>query len=874
MNIQYSKDIDEKQKEMKSKIRNYSDNMNFLKEKVKLFSTTMNLLKDNFLISHLNPPFDIIDEVLKDFSNKLNNIILQIKNTILKPITWIMDEIIRNDNKSDEIYNILKQNISEQNEIIKNKNEYQEKKNDKHKSKINNKDPDYNLINSALNENNNQLYTYQIDSIKETIDENYIKIDKIYTDVEIIINNNSQIDNLILVFANSIKKFSENLLELTNKITSELDTIRKNSIVIEDKTDNKVINYNKIEDKNNKNILDISSVNGFQEINIQANVENIIKILINSEYPLKIKEVTRIINFLEININKRKKSEIKNLFLSELYNMCSKRMLIVSNEKNLFHLSNIINSIFLEDLSNISKLNQIIIISNKIKYKDKFLYAEMIKKNSYLKSGLFWQKIIKERLINKINYYIEENYPDKNEEKEKDENKKKERENINSILKKIGIEKEVKHLKKLKLAQLKNLYKYIQENTIIILSEIIPFMYTIFRTDSASLEIIKNYREILKIDNQMIIYINNLTQIKKMKLKQINSSDIINKDKMYNYAIAFSITKKFISKEDFSKLFLLNKKLTLFLKKFMYNNIFQKNNLSLDFHIKFFDEYLEINKIKKENNYNEIKTKINNSFFESSKDNNNIKKKKELIEHDLNRTPFLKQKPEHMESIKLILFSFYFCSNKFEDNQVVYYQGMNTVVSFLYQILNYDEEKTFYYLYGLQFRTNYHLLFIDKLALLNILFSVFEKIIKIYIPEIYYILKSLNIDINYFCSSWFLTLFAGNIEIIDRENPPLLLIYFLEKYCLDGWSAIFNLGLVVLEVCYEKFLKLENEELIKYVMSMISEENIFDNKKFEFCKNIYEKREKLINKDLVDKLIEISKFEYENKFLTNSIGNS
>ena len=155
MNIQYSKDIDEKQKEMKSKIRNYSDNMNFLKEKVKLFSTTMNLLKDNFLISHLNPPFDNIDEVLKDFSNKLNNIILQIKNTILKPITWIMDEIIRNDNKSDEIYNILKQNISEQNEIIKNKNEYQEKKNDKHKSKINNKDPDYNLINSALKEKQN-----------------------------------------------------------------------------------------------------------------------------------------------------------------------------------------------------------------------------------------------------------------------------------------------------------------------------------------------------------------------------------------------------------------------------------------------------------------------------------------------------------------------------------------------------------------------------------------------------------------------------------------------------------------------------------------------------------------------------------------------
>ena len=72
-------------------------------------------------------------------------------------------------NLKKAINNIKNEYIKSYNNI-KNKNEYQEKKNDKHKSKINNKDPDYNLINSALNENNNQLYTYQIDSIKETID--------------------------------------------------------------------------------------------------------------------------------------------------------------------------------------------------------------------------------------------------------------------------------------------------------------------------------------------------------------------------------------------------------------------------------------------------------------------------------------------------------------------------------------------------------------------------------------------------------------------------------------------------------------------------------------------------------------------------------
>ena len=123
---------------------------------------------------------------------------------------------------------------------------------------------------------------------------------------------------------------------------------------------------------------------------------------------------------------------------------------------------------------------------------------------------------------------------------------------------------------------------------------------------------------------------------------------------------------------------------------------------------------------------------------------------------------------------------------------------------------------------------------------------------------------------DYFCSSWFTTLFTGNINIINRNDPPLLFIYFIEKFCINGWSAIFNLGLTILEIGYENIIKLEKEELIKYIMKIVNEENIFDNKNYEKCRIIYEKNEKIINETFVDKLIEITKFEYKNKYLIDS----
>ena len=177
-------------------------------------------------------------------------------------------------------------------------------------------------------------------------------------------------------------------------------------------------------------------------------------------------------------------------------------------------------------------------------------------------------------------------------------------------------------------------------------------------------------------------------------------------------------------------------------------------------------------------------------------------------------------------------------------------------------MLNCEEEKSFNCFYALLFDTSYHLLFEDNLSFLNVLFSVFEKIIKIHLPQFVCVVKNVSVDVGCFCSSWFTTLFAGYFTIIDINNPPLLELFFLEKFCLNSWCSIFNLGLSIIELSLEKMKTLEKEELIKYIMNIIPEEKVFDNKNFEKYKTIYEKNEKWLNKLFVDKLIEITEFEY------------
>jgi hypothetical protein len=100
---------------------------------------------------------------------------------------------------------------------------------------------------------------------------------------------------------------------------------------------------------------------------------------------------------------------------------------------------------------------------------------------------------------------------------------------------------------------------------------------------------------------------------------------------------------------------------------------------------------------------------------------------------------------------------------------------MNYIASFLFQLIK-NEEETFFLMYGLFENTDFSQIFIEDLIKLKQYFNAFDRLICLFLPELHYYFKTNSIIVNYFSSSWFITLFTNSIQYLpSRENPKVIL---------------------------------------------------------------------------------------------------
>ena len=64
---------------------------------------------------------------------------------------------------------------------------------------------------------------------------------------------------------------------------------------------------------------------------------------------------------------------------------------------------------------------------------------------------------------------------------------------------------------------------------------------------------------------------------------------------------------------------------------------------------------------------------------------------------------------------------------------------------------------------------------------------------------------------------------------------------------------------------------LEKDKLISYVMNLMEREDILKNENFDTIKQLYLKNAILINEFFIEKLIEITKFEEQKRYLNENI---
>ena len=299
------------------------------------------------------------------------------------------------------------------------------------------------------------------------------------------------------------------------------------------------------------------------------------------------------------------------------------------------------------------------------------------------------------------------------------------------------------------------------------------------------------------------------------------NTDKLQKKKTYDIklkSLLYSI--KYMNIKELPNILPLNKMYNEKIKRFIYKNILLKyHDMSVENHIKIWKILLNFNQIKKKYDYNKIKKEIDQFP--------NLVISKEIIQLDVLRTYFKKDRQLNREKTSYILRAT--CK---ETPSINYCQGMNYIVAFLLSITE-NEEDTFYLFLSLLINTDYGSLFSDDLEKLKKFFYVFERLINIFLPELYSYFLDNNINVSYFISPWFITLFTDVYPHVSNLTEPKIILRIWDLFLFNGWNSIIKIGISIIKHFENKLLTLTFETLLRFLINDIIKSDFFENENFD-----------------------------------------
>ena len=163
-----------------------------------------------------------------------------------------------------------------------------------------------------------------------------------------------------------------------------------------------------------------------------------------------------------------------------------------------------------------------------------------------------------------------------------------------------------------------------------------------------------------------------------------------------------------------------------------------------------------------------------------------------------------------------------------------YCQGMNFLTGFLYDLTQ-NEDETFYLLLGLFLMTLYNQIFQKEMIKLKFYFYVIDKLVYLYLPQLYHYLKFNKITMNLFVPPYFLTLFTNVYSFVNEKTKNeynLFLINIFDGFLLEGYTIIFKSILVLLKYHEKDILNLQSDELVEFLINKMQRSDLFTNEKY------------------------------------------
>ncbi len=311
---------------------------------------------------------------------------------------------------------------------------------------------------------------------------------------------------------------------------------------------------------------------------------------------------------------------------------------------------------------------------------------------------------------------------------------------------------------------------------------------------------------------------------------------------------------KFLPLNNQINIFLLSKYYYKNARKEIFKDFLDRKNLSLNEKIKIWYCLLKISETKKKYNYKEIIEKIKNDKTKSLIPNNVL----EIIKLDVKRTSFKNNIDENKESLSNILKAIAFIKPKLN-----YCQGMNFIASFIFHLLE-NEEESFYLMTSIVEQTEFSSIFMEDLQRLKTFFFIFDKLINIYVPEVYQVFNSSNVTVDYFCPPWFLTLFSNTVHFIDKDNAPKVILKIWDDFFLKGWKALMITGLSIIKNFENELIKLKYDEILHFLVNNILKSQFFQNDFYDEYIRLSRKELKL-SKKIILNLTTLYQYEKKDK---------
>ena len=743
------------------------------------------------------------------------------------------------------------------------------------------------------NKNNEEKYKFELNQenkLIEIFNKNYIDINHQFLEheesfiafIKDTINKTSQyIKEKIIIeneFLEKIKKVNDLLdaKKQTEEIKQEFNKFKKfgerfqkedfkNSFGLAQRNLNLDLDYlNKLKERN----INVES-NDKNQKNKKKNetilfINDFIEKLFSTE-EIDIEYITKIMDY--IYKEKTFSKQFLDLFISSKKSV----FYIFKNINNLQYLSNIINTINTSKNKETQYLNDInsaiIYIAEKTYCKhnnEKIYLCAILSQNKLYKSKQFWIDLIEFKLARRLEEHLQhlQSIEIKNE---KNNNKffsfklfNKDKNNT-YLVQTSGLAKNIKGYKNLSDNKKPYLDQFAINEIELILKEYISHLCNFNFSNENSIDIVINIANKYQFSKEMINYfVNNIgTWINscKRKLPEDSHDDII-KQKIYEIKNSKNIwtqnyendeneendlkqktiknnltlkqkltiiteTSKFLPLNEITKIIYISKAMSKKGRTKIFREFLQRKELNIKDRIKIWKCLLNISNLQKEYNYNKIKTE---KIYVEKLPNQT----KNQIVMDIKRTTFKKEyNDKYKESLLNVLNIIAFLKPELN-----YCQGMSYISSFLIQLTD-NEEETFYLMFGIVQNTEFTSIFLSDLQKLKIFFYDFDRLIAIFVPEAYSLLTHNNIKVNYFCTSWFLTMFSNSSLIVEPDKPPKIILKIWDEFFLKGWKTFLTTGLIIMKINEEKINHLKQEKILQFLVSDVLKSDFFDESFFE-----------------------------------------